>query len=106
MTDPVIRDAIKVRDRLHEVAKELRIVRDLRRNESGRVMAEYDARTCQTAALMLEKLGIEVDRLRQTIGCYRYGRASHAELIHAAETWNDGYPYEMPDVRKIDGSAR
>lgn len=104
MTDPVISDAIKLRDALHECAKEFRVYRDVRSNVSGKTLAEYDARICQAAARMLEKLGTEVTRLRETIGCFHYGRANEKDLTNVWRSWNAPHPgdVEMPDIRKIN----
>lgn len=84
MTDPVIRDAIKLRDRLRDVAKELRMRRD------GNVECnEMDAQSCDDSADMLQKLGTEVSRLREGIGHFKYGQMSRVNLIGMPDTWND-----------------
>ena len=58
---------------------------------------EHDAQISERAAAMLEKLGTEVDRLRQSIGCFGYGRLSHREISELVETWNDSpKPHAKP----------
>ena len=83
MTDVVIKDAIKLRDRLLDVAKELRYRRD-----GNLELNERDAKSCDDAAAMLQKLGTEVTRLREGIGCFKYGRLNRDRLIRLPDTWN------------------
>ena len=84
MKDCVIKDAIKLRSRLLDVAKELRIRRD-----GNLELNEMDAKSCDDSAAMLRKLGTEVTRLREGIGCFKYGRLSRISLIQLPDTWND-----------------
>lgn len=51
-------------------------------------LGDTSARTCADAADMLQVLGTEVDRLRQAIGCYLYGRIDRHELRKISESWN------------------
>ena len=88
MTDVIIESAIRLRDRLLELSKELRRNGPMN-NETLRRM---DAANCEEAAKMLEKLGTEVTRLRLAIGHHSYRRMSHADLVRIADTWNDGDP--------------
>ena len=87
MTDATTKAAIKIRDRLNEVATELK-----RRLDGLPELNRMDARTCEDAALMLEKLGTEVTRLRLGIGCYRYGRLSRVDLFAMTRNWNSRMP--------------
>lgn len=92
-TDPVIRDAIKLRDGLIECAREWRhYVQMHARTDAAKRLGEHDAQISERAAAMLEKLGTEVDRLRQAIGCFGDGRASRSELRHLVNSWN----YDAP----------
>ena len=76
-TDPVIRDAIKLRDGLRECAREWRYYVQMHaRSDAAKRMGEHDAKISERAAAMLEKFGIEVSRLRQAIGCFGDGRMS------------------------------
>ena len=89
-TDPVIRDAIKLRDALIECAREWRYYVQMHaRTDAAKRMGEHDAKISEQAAAMLEKLGIEVDRLRQSIGCFGDGRMSRSEIRHLVNSWND-----------------
>lgn len=92
MEDPVIDQAIKLRDRLLDVAKELRIAARSAKTDAGRQCADMDAKTCDDAAAMLQKLGTEVTRLRQGIGCFHYGRIDRFALRRMSENWNDDAP--------------
>ncbi len=47
-----------------------------------------DAKTCEDAAALLQKLHTEVYRLREGIGCHFYGRISGPELVKMSQTWN------------------
>lgn len=88
MTDPVIKDAINLRDRLRDCAKEFRIHRQLLRHSSGKEMAEHDAKTCDDAAAMLQTLGTEITRLRLTIQHFAAGTMSRTDLRNVVRTWN------------------
>lgn len=72
-TDPVIADAITLRERLERCAKEFRIHGQMSRTDAGKTMAEFDAKSCEAAAEMLEKLGTEVTRLHPTFRPRTYG---------------------------------
>lgn len=82
MSDPVIKEAIRIRDRLQELATDLRL-------RPGHVQAnDMDGRTCDEAAKMLQKLGTEVTRLRLFIQHHQHGRLSTADLYKVVENWN------------------
>ncbi len=85
MTDPVIAEAVKIRDRVRSAGQEFR-----RRTDGLRELNEIDAKSCDEAADMLQKLGTEVTRLRLAIGCYRDYRMNRSDLSHVADTWNEG----------------
>lgn len=95
-TDPVIRDAIKLRDGLLECAREFRVYGGKSRHASGRELAEMDAKVCENAAVMLQKLGTEVTRLRLCIGHFDYGRMDRSDLRRATQNWNDSPAAELP----------
>ena len=82
--DPVIAEAIKIRDNVRSAAKEFRYRRD-----GNKELNEMDAKACEDAAVMLQKLGTEVTRLRLAIGHYKYGMMSRQDLIKIPDTWND-----------------
>jgi hypothetical protein len=88
-TDPVIRAAIKIRNRLVDCAKEFRIHGRMARKPAGVEMAEHDAKACDEAAAMLQKLGTEVTRLRLSIQHFNAGRMSRFELSEVVKNWND-----------------
>ena len=96
MTDPVIRDAIKLRDRLVECAKEFRILGKRAKTPAGASWA-IDANACDQAAAMLQKLGTEVTRLRLTIQHFDAGRMSRLELRKVVGNWNDSPADEAVD---------
>ena len=99
-TDPVIRDAIKLRDGLIECAREWRYYVQMHaRTDAAKRMGEHDAQISERAAAMLEKLGIEIDRLRQAIGCFSDGRMSRPELRQLVNSWNDDPPTVSPVSR-------
>ena len=84
MTDPVIAQAIQIRDRLKDVSKEIGM-----RQDGNKELNDMDAETCTDAAHMLQKHGTEVTRLREVIGHYRYGMIERAALFRVMESWND-----------------
>jgi len=87
-TDPVIRDAIRLRDRLLDVTKEHDYKARAATHKSTIECAEMDAQTCRAAAAMLEKLGTEVTRLRLGIGHLHYGMMDRLELNQMTKNWN------------------
>lgn len=113
MSDPILREAIRIRTYLESVAKELRY----RREESKDKMElnEYDAKTCDQAMTMLQTLGTEVTRLREAIGCHFYHKLDRGRLWDIAKTWNFGerlashdmifvsMPYSDPSKRVVNG---
>lgn len=89
--------AIKLRDRLLKTAQELRIDRDMAKDEARRELREYDATVCDEAARLLQVLGTEVTRLREGVGCYLDGRISRSLMRHIRESWNgDAKKYQEP----------
>lgn len=82
-SEPVIAAAIKLRDRLGDVAKEIGYRRD-----GNAELNAMDAKVCADAAAMLEKLGTEVTRLRLGIGHLYYGRLDRTELWNMSRNWN------------------
>lgn len=97
MTDPVIRVAINLRDRLRETERELRILASTATHPATRTMRGFDADSCRDAALMLEKLGTEVTRLRLGVGHFFYGWMSRVDLGRMARCWNSD-PDPQPRV--------
>lgn len=87
-SDGVIAEAVKLRDKLLEVAKELRIQGKMARSTSGKTLAAMDAKACDDSARMLEKLGTEVTRLRLGILTYCDGRMEERGLRNMAKNWN------------------
>lgn len=96
MTDPVIQEAIKLRDRLKDAAKEFRILEKRATHKATKKMAGRDAEACEESALMLQKLGTEVTRLREGIGCFKYGQLSRFDLIKMRDNWNDDSETQAP----------
>ena len=90
--DAVMRKAIKQRDLLLECAREFRHYGAMARTNTGREMAERDAKACEDAAEMMAKLGTEVTRLRQGIGCFFCGRLDRIELNAMTKNWNGDKP--------------
>lgn len=93
MSDSVIRDAIKLRDALLQVAKEIETRAEtdkaLRRSsKTAQELALMDSRTCIEAAQMLQVLGTEVTRLREGIGLHHYGQLAERRLDWMAQNWN------------------
>ena len=89
MSDPVIAHAIKLRDRLLETAKEIRIMGNRSDRLNTKRMAEIDARGCEDAAAMLAVLGTEVTRYREGIGCCYYGREPDVrDMWRWRDNWN------------------
>lgn len=80
--DPVIDEALKIRDRLLNVAKEIGY-----QHKPG-ALRDFDMKTCKQAAEMLQKLGTEVDRLRMGIGHFHHGRMSIFDLEKMTKNWN------------------
>jgi hypothetical protein len=87
--DPIIAQATKLRDGLLSAAKEFRYIGARSTRAATQELTEHDAKTCEDAAKMLRKLGIEVTRLRLAIGHYSYGKLSRADLISMVGNWND-----------------
>ena len=81
--DSPIDEAVRVRDRLLDIAKELR-----RRRDGHDELNEMDAKTCEQAAAFMQKFGTEVFRLRESIGHFQYGMMGRIELIRVPNTWN------------------
>ena len=99
MTDPVIKDAIKLRDGLLEAAKEFRILARRADRQTTRELREFDADCCEAAAKMMAKLGTEVTRLRLGIGHHLSGQMplDRHELRKMTVDWNDAdEKIEMP----------
>ena len=91
-SDPVIERAKKLRNSLLDTAKEFDYIA-VTANAKGNVLkfelAQMDAKVCRDAAEMLEKLGLEVDRLRQGIGCNYYtGSPDRNRLYRMTQNWN------------------
>ena len=82
--DSTMREAIRLRDRLLDVAKELRLRRD-----GLPELNKLDAQSCDDSAQMLQKLGTEVTRLREGIGHFEYGMMSRHDLIQMPRRWNE-----------------
>jgi len=89
-TDPVIRDAINMRDGLLHIAKEFRMQgEDPRVSATRKELAAIDAKYCEDAAEMLQKLGTEVDRLRMGIGGMLDYHMSRGDLRQMTRNWNN-----------------
>ena len=102
MTDPVIAEAIKLRDKLLECAKEFRHHGVMARTDAGKKMAEFDALICEASAEMMAKLGTEVTRLRLGIQHFDHGRMDRLELRKFPNSWNQPeIEVKMPDPRKL-----
>ena len=86
MSDGPIRRAIRLRDDLLSVAKDIGFRRP--KNETEKELNAIDQKACLDAAEMLQTFGTEVSRLRLAIGHYRFGRLSDHELGRISETWN------------------
>ena len=92
-TDPVIREAIKLRDSLEDTAKEFDIIEQEAISEGKKpkaLCANMDARRIRDAIDMLAKLGTEVTRLRLGIEHAADPRAgmSLKELTNMTKSWN------------------
>lgn len=92
-TDPVIREAIKLRESLEDTAKEFDIVEQeaVRDGKKAKALcANMDARRIREAMDMLAKLGTEVTRLRLGIEHAADPRAgmSLKELNNMTKSWN------------------
>lgn len=86
--DQVTQDAIKLQRQLSEIASEFRMFSALAVTDVGSEIAKRNAKACDDAAAMLQKLGTEVTRLREGIGCYHYGRLDRQDLWRMARSWN------------------
>jgi len=84
MCDPVIMKAVKLRDGLLDVSKEIGFRRD-----GNAELKAIDAKTCDESAKMLQVLGTEVTRLRRAIGHYLHGQLDRHSLRKITENWND-----------------
>ncbi len=84
--DAVIREAIKLRDRLIDVGKEIGY-RDARTPAAIELRA-MDQKTVADAAEMMAKLGREVTRLRLAILHFDHGRMDRFELRGIVKNWN------------------
>ncbi len=82
--DPTILSAKCLRDRLLDVGRELG-----QRREGNPELNRMDAATCRDAAAMMKRLGTEVTRLRETIGCFEHGRLSRLDLVRIPLSWNN-----------------
>lgn len=92
MTDSVIADGIKLRDRLLGTAKELRIQAEMHKvlgKATQSELCDMDAQVCEESAEMMQKLGTEVTRLRLGIGHFKHGQMSKLDLCKFPNTWND-----------------
>ncbi len=89
MTDPIIDQAIKLSNGLLAAAKEFRYIGGPSATAVTKELMEHDAKTCEDAAKMLQKLSMEVTRLRLGIGHYKYGMLNRSNLIQMAESWNE-----------------
>ncbi len=87
--DPIIDQAIRLRDGLLGAANEFRHIGGPSANAVTKELMELDAKTCEDAAKMLQKLGTEVTRLRLGIGHYRYGMVDRSALVRMSESWNE-----------------
>ncbi len=85
-TESVIADSIRLRNRLVESAA-FRSA-DTLRTDAQRELRDYDVSVMEDAALMIEKLGQEVTRLRLGIGHFEYGQIDKSLLCKMARDWN------------------
>lgn len=88
MADPVIAEAIKLRDRILACGREFELRKRAARRPADAELAEYDFQSCQETAAMLQKLGTEVTRLRLAIQHFDCGRMSRFELHEITTNWN------------------
>jgi hypothetical protein len=88
MSDAVITEAIKLRDRILACGREFEIRKRTARSPVDAELAEVDFQACQEAAAMLQKLGTEVTRLRLAIQHFDYGRISRFDLREITTNWN------------------
>jgi hypothetical protein len=96
MSDPIIKDAIQIRDHLLDVAKEIRHRKKRETHSSTVNLMEYDAAYCEAAAAMLQKLGTEITRLRLTIRHFDQNMMDRTGLRNVVRTWNDSEPIALP----------
>ena len=87
--DPILDQAVKLRDGLLGAANEFRCRGALTKSAVTKELSELDAKTCEDAAKMHQKLGTEVTRLRLGIGHYKYGMLDRSDLIRMSESWNE-----------------
>ena len=73
---------------LKDVANELRIRGRAAANPNASELANLDAQSCEDAAALLQVYDTEIERLRQGIGCFHYGRLEGAALTKMCKTWN------------------
>jgi hypothetical protein len=85
MTDPVIRKAVELRSALLQTAKEIQCRIRPDSSEATRSLLALDVAVCLDASDMLKKLGTEVIRLREAIGCHHYGWDSQSPTIDRME---------------------
>lgn len=95
--------AVKLRDGLRDTAKNATLDAQMMRligkdgTKESRVNAaelkDYEATIAVQAALMLEKLGTEVTRLRLSIGCHLdTGDPTRADMRKIVTNWNGDKP--------------
>ena len=87
--DPILDQAVQLRDDLLRTAKEFRFMGGPLASKATKELLALDAKTCDDAAKMLQKLGTEVTRLRLGIGHYKYGMLDRSDLIRISESWNE-----------------
>jgi hypothetical protein len=81
-------ESIKLARQLGEIAADQKARAAVAGKGPRSEMHLADAKTCEDAAALLQKLHTEVYRLREGIGCHFYGRISGPELAKMARTWN------------------
>jgi hypothetical protein len=88
MSDDATRDAIRLTNSLVDLGKYLHVSARVEQDPAKRQLMVYDSKTCQDAAQMLQKLGTEVVRLREGIGCFHYGKLNERDLYGMSQNWN------------------
>lgn len=87
MSDTILENGPKLRDHLLRVATELELSR-----HGNKELNQLDAKTCRDAAVAIQVLATEVNRLRLGIDCYLYGRLERSSLREMETTWNNSNP--------------
>ena len=87
--DIVLLDAMQLHDLLHDCALEFWQQGKMQTTDPGRRMASYDQQICLDAAAMIQKLSLEVTRLRLGIGCHLdTGDPDRFLLKKMVKSWN------------------